>query len=41
MKFEFGWIRRVLSFLRLVQMIRGWIRIRLGIGKLMAFNEGG
>ena len=40
-KFDLGWIRRVLSFLRFVQMIRGWIRIRLEMGKWMAFNEGG
>ena len=39
--FDLGWIRKVLSLLRIVQMIRGWIRIRLGIGKWMAFNEGG
>ena len=39
--FDLGLIRKVLSLLRIVQMIRGWIRIRLGIGKWMAFNEGG
>ena len=41
MKFDLGWIRRVLSLLRIVKMIRGWVRDGLGLGKWMALNEGG
>ena len=42
------WLRKVLSLFRIVQMIRGWIRLRFRIRlgllemcKWMAFNEGG
>ena len=27
--FDLGWVRKVLSLFRIVQMIRGWIRLGL------------
>ena len=38
---QIWWIRRVLSLLRVVKMIRGRVRDGLGLGKWIAINEGG
>ena len=42
--FDLGWVKKVLSLFRIVQMIRRWIRIRLGMLKMckwMAFMRVG